>query len=116
MTLTTMTLVLSACSKTPPQADPAMDVFATCTNENGLKMYGTERCPHCKDQKAKFWPSFDKVDYIDCDKQKQQCLVAGIEGYPTWTTKAGEKLVGTQELSVLATKSGCELPGAVLEE
>ena len=71
-------------------------------------MYGTEWCPHCKNQKELFGDSFKQVDYIDCDIRKSECAQAGIKGYPTWII-SGEKYPGVQQLGRLATLSGCKL-------
>lgn len=92
----------------PPAAPGQYDDFAQCLTDKGAVMYGTEWCPHCKDQKALFGNSFDKVNYVDCDDNRQMCLDAGVEGYPTWTIN-GENYAGTQALSTLAEVSGCAL-------
>lgn len=82
--------------------------LAKCLTEKGATMYGTEWCGHCKDQKAAFGESFEYVDYVDCDENKQICVEAGIKGYPTWIID-GESYPGRQELNKLATLTGCEL-------
>ncbi len=84
------------------------DVFAKCLTESGIKMYGTEWCPHCKNQKKLFGSSFEFVDYIDCDKNKEICLIEEIQGYPTWKLN-GESYTGEQSLEALAQISKCEL-------
>ena len=50
--------------------------LAECLTQKNVVMYGTERCPHCKDQKAAFGEAFAKVTYVDCDKQSLQCETA----------------------------------------
>jgi hypothetical protein len=72
-------------------------------------MFGTARCSHCKDQKSKFGDAFAKVDYIDCDVQKDLCTNAGIQGYPTWVDGQGKQYPGNQPLEQLATLSTCQL-------
>ncbi|MBR9683089.1 hypothetical protein GOV03_00955 [Candidatus Woesearchaeota archaeon] len=89
-------------------ADTGKDALAKCLTEKGIKMYGTEWCPHCKNQKELFGDSFKQVDYIDCDKRKSECAQAGIKGYPTWIIE-GEKYPGVQQLGKLATLSNCRL-------
>ena len=84
------------------------DTFAQCLTEKGVKMYGTEWCSHCKNQKAAFGSSFQYVDYVDCDKSKQVCNAAGVTGYPTWQIE-GKLYPGEQQLNKLASLSGCEL-------
>ncbi len=71
-------------------------------------MYGTDWCPHCKNQKAMFGDSFKKINYINCDIDRDECLVNGIEGYPTWKIN-GEYYPGVKPVEILSGLSGCEL-------
>ena len=84
------------------------DTFAKCLNESGLIMYGTEWCPHCKNQKALFGSSFEFVNYIDCDANKAECDKNAITGFPTWKFE-GEKFEGVQSLEKMGAITGCEL-------
>jgi len=84
------------------------DEFAQCLTAKGIKMYGTNWCTYCKKQKELFGSSFKYIDFVDCDKNKQECLAAGVTGYPTWKIN-GENYIGLQQLSRLAELSGCEL-------
>jgi|TARA_Y100000310_G_scaffold345277_1_gene463345 glutaredoxin len=84
------------------------DNLANCLTNKGIKMYGTDWCSHCKDQKVLFGKSFKKVDYVNCDTRKQDCRDAGVSGYPTWIIN-GEQYSGTQSLSELARLSECTL-------
>lgn len=105
--------ILSACQNsltkeaTDTTTTGALDTFASCLTEKGAIFYGTEWCPHCKNQKAMFGNSMKKVHYIDCDKNKKKCVEAGITGYPTWKFADGSSLSGTQLLGALAEKTGC---------
>ncbi|MBP7061540.1 hypothetical protein KA037_01040 [Patescibacteria group bacterium] len=83
--------------------------LAICLTEKNVVMYGTERCPHCKDQKAAFGEAFAKATYVDCDKQSLQCQTAGVQGFPTWIGGSSIKLEGTQTLADLATAAGCTI-------
>lgn len=83
-------------------ADAATVTLAQCMKENGVKMYGTERCGHCKSQKAMFGDAFTYIDYTDCDANKDSCIAAGVKGFPTWIDTKGNTYPGTQELSTLA--------------
>ena len=85
-----------------------LDGFASCLTEKGVKMYGAEWCGHCKSQKDLFGDSFKLVDYVDCDERSEECLVAGIQGYPTWVIN-GESRPGETSLEELAMLSGCVL-------
>lgn len=99
-----ISVVLTGCSRGPGK----YDTFAQCLTEKGVKMYGTEWCSHCKNQKKMFGKSFQFVDYIDCDRNKDECLRNGVRGYPTWIID-GEKYPGEQPLYRLASLSGCEV-------
>lgn len=87
-----------------------LDEFANCLTDKGVKMYGADWCPHCQNQKKIFGSSFDKVSYIQCDKDPAICKEKAIEGFPTWIFPSGERISGEQELSVLSEKSACLLP------
>lgn len=84
------------------------DVFAQCLTDAGVKMYGTEWCPHCQNQKKLFGKSFKIINYIDCDKNRETCLIEGIQGYPTWKLN-GESYTGEQSFKSLAQISECKL-------
>ena len=84
------------------------DVFAQCLTDAGVKMYGTEWCSHCQNQKKLFGKSFEFIDYIDCDKNQETCLIEGIQGYPTWKLNK-ESYTGEQSLEALAQITGCKL-------
>ena len=91
------------------------DTFAQCLGEKGAIFYGAFWCPHCQEQKAMFGRSKDKLPYHECSApdsktQLPDCKAIGIESYPTWILKDGERLKGPQTLATLAEKTGCELP------
>ncbi len=77
------------------------DEFAKYLTEQGVKMYGTEWCTHCKNQKKLFGSSFQYINYIDCDKKRAECLSAGVQGYPTWKIN-GQNYPGEQSIERLA--------------
>jgi len=91
-----------------PASTGQYDEFAQCLTEKGIKMYGTGWCSYCQKQKDLFGSSFKYIDFVDCDRNKQECLSAGVEGYPIWKM-TGENYPGLQQLSRLAQLSGCEL-------
>ena len=98
---------------TPPQDDNGdddgnYDLLAQCLTEKGVKMYGAEWCGHCQNQKKAFGSSFQYVNYVDCDKDRDACVEAGVQGYPTWVID-GQSYPGEQDLSDLAAISGCSL-------
>lgn len=98
-----ISFILGACTQVGP---PKYDEFAQCLTEKEVKMYGTEWCSHCKNQKELFGSSFDFVDYIDCDLRSDECQAAGIKGYPTWKIN-GESYPGEQTIEKLASLTGC---------
>jgi glutaredoxin len=104
-TIVLLMLFIVSCSDKGPSE---FDSFAKCLTEKDVVMYGTDWCPHCKNQKAQFGNSFQYVDYVNCDNAKEVCDVAGVKGYPTWKIN-GENYPGEQSLSKLASLSKCEL-------
>lgn len=59
--------------------------LAECLTSKGVTMYGTNRCSHCQNQKELFgYDAFTKINFVDCDKEKNTCALAGVQGYPTW--------------------------------
>ena len=108
-------IVLTSCSgayggeKTKKDfSEEQISSFAKCLTENDAVFYGTDWCPHCKDQKKMFGNAMDDIVFVDCDENKKACVDAGIEGYPTWKIK-GQTLVGTQTFYKLSKASGCPL-------
>jgi hypothetical protein len=84
------------------------DDFAKCLTEKGAKIYGADWCHNCQSQKRKFGKSFQYVEYIECERNPQQCLDAGIESYPTWIYN-DETRVGVRSLEEISSWTGCEL-------
>lgn len=104
-----LSIFLTACSgQSLQQADENVYSFASCMTESGAIMYGTEWCPHCTDQKRLFGSAFEDINYIDCDKNRDACISAGIQGYPTWIID-GRAYPGKQELSRLSELTSCPL-------
>ena len=102
---------------TSPSQPGIYDEFAQCLKDKGAVFYGTFWCPHCQAQKALFGKSVKYLPYIECSTpdsqgQLQVCKDANITSYPTWEFNASstDRLIGEIELSVLAEKTGCELP------
>ena len=99
-----LSIFLMGCDSGPGE----YDALAQCLTENGAVMYGTEWCSHCKSQKKLFGKSFEYVNYVDCDKNREACSMAGIQGFPTWVI-SGENYPGLQALDKLGSLAGCEL-------
>ena len=80
-------------------------------------MYGTNRCSHCQNQKELFgYEAFSKINFVDCDKQKNVCALEGVQGYPTWKFANGSRLEGEQTFEALAQAAGCSVDGAAKNE
>ncbi|MBU2634065.1 MAG: hypothetical protein KJ674_02365 [Nanoarchaeota archaeon] len=97
-------MFLSGCTSGPGE----YDAFANCLTEEGVVMYGTEWCSHCQNQKKMFGSSFEYINFVDCDKNKNECLDKDIQGYPTWRID-GKNYPGEQSINDLKTSTGCEL-------
>lgn len=82
--------------------------LAKCLTENGAVMYGTDWCSYCQRQKALFGNSFGDVTFINCDYNRDECVRAGVQGYPTWKINE-QNYPGVQSLEKLASLTGCEL-------
>lgn len=102
-----LALGVSACSAPSQPSDPETTALAECLTENDFSMYGADWCPHCNEQKDQFGEAFDKIDYVDCEVDEQQCQQADVQGIPMWTDDE-TTVSGTQSLERLAELSGCE--------
>lgn len=93
---------------TPKQDDTSVaniDQIAQCMWQKWVKMYGTESCWHCIDQKELFGDSFKYINYVDCAKTPDVC--SNIEWTPTREFPGWELLLGKQMISTLAEKAWC---------
>lgn len=99
-----------------PNTGKGLDDFAKCLKSKNIVMYGADWCPHCQNEKNAFGDSFQFIQYVECPKNPNRCLAAGINSYPTWIFPAspaggpdGRKLQGEQGLEKLSQESGCPL-------
>ncbi len=128
--LISLSLILSGCTSSE---NLELDNFANCLAEKGVKEYGAFWCPNCAKQEKIFGKSFSIIKekiYIECDprcnvknikdlpvacrgkiSQTQTCLEKEINKYPTWDFPNGNRLVGVQELNILAKEVSCEFNG-----
>lgn len=110
-----VSILLVWCAKQDDQSGSSgystaqIDQLAQCLAEKNIIMYGTDRCPHCQNQKKKFGDAFEKITFIDCDDSRIQCQAAGVQGFPTWITPDWQKYAWGQSLESLATIGWCEL-------
>ena len=105
---------------TPPPVPLAVEstaemdasVLARCLTANGIKLYGSSTCGHCRNQKEMFGDAIEYVTYVECNHNHEDadvaaCDEAGIGAYPTWVLADGEQLVGSRQLEDLAKETGC---------
>lgn len=87
--------------------------FAQCIADSGAQFYGAFWCPHCQDQKKIFGKAARYLPYIECSNsdrsQKQICVDAGINAYPTWVFTDGTQGNVMTKLE-LSRRTGCALP------
>lgn len=108
--LAASSLFLSGCNKTTPVVNSNVDEFAKCLTTAGVKMYGTDTCPHCQKQKELFGNSFQYINFTDCNANPTACSNAWIDKIPTWEFKDGTKEVWEKTFADLSLKSNCALP------
>ncbi len=88
--------------------------FAKCLTTNGMKIYGAAWCSHCNNIKARFGEAFKFITYQECDASfggnPQACQDAGVYAYPAFGFGDEQLRFGELEFSVMAEKTGCELP------
>jgi hypothetical protein len=89
---------------------PELDAFAKCVADKGFVMYGAYWCSHCQNEKKQYGSSFKYIKYVECTKEAERCTAAGIAGFPTWISGAGEKFEGELGLDKMSEVSGCSLP------
>lgn len=83
-------------------------ILAQCLTDAGMKLFSTERCSHCKNQKAMFGPNVSLLNNTDCDEDRQTCIDNGIQWFPTWIDSSWTAYPGTQSLTSLAEISWCK--------
>ena len=114
--LTLSLFLISACSSVKYTKD-SLDKLANCLADKKVKEYGAFWCPNCAKQQKMFGSSYniikDKNVYVECDPrgenpQPELCLDKKVNKYPDWEFSNGDRIVGVQELEILAEKAGCE--------
>jgi len=96
--------LMIACERQPSRYDS----LAKCLTADNVTMYGTTWCSHCQNQKALFGSSFDYINFVDCDRHKEECINAGVEGYPTWNIN-GTNYPGELTFYNISQLSGCQI-------
>jgi hypothetical protein len=88
----------------------ALEAFGQCLASKNITMYGAAWCSHCQNEKRALGEGFKYVHYVECPDNVQLCVEKGVEGYPTWITADGTKLVGEQGIDGLSKATGCPAP------
>jgi thiol-disulfide isomerase/thioredoxin len=88
------------------------DGLAQCIKDSGATFYGAFWCPHCQEQKAEFGKSVKFLPYVECSTpdgqgQLEVCKEKGIQGYPTWVFKNGNRQSSVMSLEDLAATTSC---------
>lgn len=91
------------------------DTLAKCLKDKGAILYGTFGCSHCQNQKALFGKSSQFLPYVECstpdgNNVREECVRAGVKGYPTWQFPDGSRELGEMSLRRLSEKTSCPLP------
>ena len=91
----------------------ALEKFAQCLTDKGVKLYGAYWCSHCKHQKKMFKEGLKNLTYVECEKpsggQTEPCRETGIRAYPTWIFQNGKRVIGELSLEQISKLSGCTL-------
>ncbi|MCS6959219.1 MAG: vitamin K epoxide reductase family protein [Pseudanabaenaceae cyanobacterium SKYGB_i_bin29] len=84
--------------------------------QQGVKMYGANWCPHCHDQLEKFGEAKRLVPYVECSPNggpgtppAKICVDKKITSYPTWEIN-GQLKLGVHSLKELADLTNYQGP------
>jgi len=87
-------------------SDPWTDL-AKCLTSKNIKMFGSDSCGACRNQKALFGDAFKHVDYTDCGSKSSQnqkaCEDNKIDRYPTWIQFSVEGVEESRKTGVLSS-------------
>lgn len=94
--------------------EKALNNFAQCLNEKGVKFYGAFWDTHTQNQRRMFGEAIKYLSYIECMEGETremtwECLMAEIDYFPLWEFPDGKRKVGQITLKELAELSGCPL-------
>ncbi len=89
----------------------AKEGLARCLVEEGAVLYGTEWCPHCREQKELFEEGWEimKENYVECQTENgidRRCIDAGIITVPTWDFLS-QRVFGVIPLEKFKDYTGC---------
>jgi len=86
--------------------DDIIDRATTLCIAESATLYATESCGYCRMQKDMFGTNAELLNIIDCDKDRDSCIEAGIRAFPTWIVD-GEKYVGVKTEDQLKEFTKC---------
>ena len=118
MFLITTLFLIAGCSSTKYTKE-SLDALANCLADKNVKEYGAFWCPNCAKQQKMFGSSYgvlvNRDVYVECDArgenpQPELCLEKNVQKYPDWEFADGTRLVGVQDLEVIASTAGCSSP------
>lgn len=79
--------------------------LAICIGKNSI-YYGQTGCSACKTQENLFGENFKHINHIDCRRDMQICVEAGISATPTWIIN-NQQHVGVQSIEKLKELTKC---------
>lgn len=123
---TIIIIAISGCVQ--HQSSSSTADFSKCLTEKGVKVYsyGASWCTFCEKQKEDFGEGWQYINYVECalpgmteptsaTDQADICNQAGIQGYPTWESKDGQRIGGIASFQQLSQLSGCPVPSGPIQ-
>ncbi len=90
--------------------DPYLKALATHLQDSDARFYGAFWCRACREQKALFAASVDRLPYVECTPAGRNgplaaaCVAQNVRQYPTWIID-GRRLTGVVDVERLARAS-----------
>ncbi len=96
----------STMSMPSKQSADSKEAMVSCIVEKGVTMYGLQSDANTQKQMQAFGQYFQKVNFVDCNTNSQECSSKGIQMIPTWLTPSGAKLA-PGDIEQIAVQAGC---------
>jgi thiol-disulfide isomerase/thioredoxin len=90
---------------------PRLKALAVHLRDSGARFFGAYWCPACKEQKALFEASAERLPYVECTPDGRRgpvniaCMANDVKNYPTWII-GGARHTGVVPVDELARLSG----------
>ena len=100
--------------------DPYLKALASHLQDSGARFYGAFWCRACREQKALFAASVERLPYVECTPAGRggplaaACAVQNVRQYPTWIV-GGQRLTGVVDVERLARASNFNRDAAAKE-